>query len=288
MSINNNKMGNNLFQVFNQKESQPNQISQSNQLNEKKIYHIGTNEKGPKRTIQLKYDRDYVIPKEKYKIGHDLDIKFKNSFNEPIDEKLINKFRMYNRIVFGFSFNQIVKNKIPSSITHIQFGHNFNQDICNIVILGENDLMEEFVLGEKFNQLVNNLSPNLKFISFGYDFNHPVDNLPNQIEFIKFGHNFNHPVEFLPNSLKHIIFGNSFNFSIDNLPSSIEYIELYGEFDKKISCIPFGLKEMKLDQDYYERNKSHLDDLLVSLDENSIANTTFTTSRCIITINDKN
>ena len=56
-------------------------------------------------------------------------IKFFNSFNDPIDLRVVNKFRLYDKIIFGFSFNQDVKNKIPSNVIFIQFGHNFNKSI---------------------------------------------------------------------------------------------------------------------------------------------------------------
>jgi len=218
----------------------------------------------PKQTIQIKSLEDYVSAFKKYKISENLEIKFFNSFNEPIIPILISKFRLYDKIIFGFSFNQPVKNKIPGNIQFIQFGHNFNMCIDNLVIPGEDDILEELVLGDKFNQPVNNLSPNLKKISFGYEFNNYVDNLPNNIEYIKFGHNFNYQVDYLPCSLKYIIFGNNFNFTIDNLPSSIVYVELDKEFNKSINCIPVNLKKIKLNKEYYEKNKKHIENIILS------------------------
>ena len=126
-----------------------------------------------KNTIQIISKESFEFDYKKYKIGINLEIKFKNSFNEQIDEKIINKFRLYDNIIFGFSFNQDVKNKIPSNILFIQFGHNFNNLIDNLVIKNEQDNIQEIIVGEKFNQPVNNLSPNIKKISFGYEFNHP-------------------------------------------------------------------------------------------------------------------
>lgn len=252
-------------------EDQKKQRNWKNEINNSKPIRFNTYSQRvisipPKCTTQLVYDNDYLHIEnklaDKYKIGTNLDIRFKNSFNEPIGEKLTNIFRLYEKIIFGFSFNQVVKNKIPSSITSIQFGHNFNHDICQIALIGEQENIEEFILGEKFNQDVGNLSAKLKKIIFGYEFNKDVSNLPTQIEYVQFGHNFNQAVDYMPCSLKYIIFGNCFNQSVDNLPSSIEYIELYGDFDVQISYLPHNLKKIKLDQDYYEKNKSHIDNII--------------------------
>ena len=161
-----------------------------------------------KNTIQIISKEPFEFDYKKYKIGKNLEIKFKNSFNDQIDDKIINKFRLFDKIIFGFSFNQDVKYIIPSNILFIQFGHNFNNLIDNLVIKNEQDKIQEIILGEKFNQPVNNLSPNIKKILFGYEFNYPVINLPNGLEYIKFGNDFNHNVDYLPCSLTCVVFGN--------------------------------------------------------------------------------
>ena len=233
---------------------QKNQDETSTQINQNKILtHV---------KLKKDYDLTYI---QKYKISKNLEIKFKNSFNDQITEKLIDKFRLYDKIIFGFSFNQELKNKIPSNIIYIQFGHNFNRSISNLMIFGEQEnILEELVLGEKFNQSVNNMSPNLKRISFGYDFNHPVENLPTNIEYIKFGHEFNQNIDYLPCALKYIIFGFKFNQSIDNIPSSIIYIELGSEFNKSINYIHPNIKKMKLNKDYYDKNKVQIDNITLA------------------------
>lgn len=234
--------------------------TKQNQTNIKE--DIKSNE--PKKNIQIYSDRPFEFKKKIYKIGNNLEIKFKNSFNEKINDELIKKFRLYDKIIFGFSFNQEVKNKIPSNILFIKFGHNFNNSIDNLTIDGEYENIQEIILGEKFNKEVNNLSPRIKKISFGYDFNNPVNNLPNGIEYIKFGNNFNNNVDYLPCSLIYIIFGNTFNHDINNLPSSLKYIELGRDFSKKINNIPFGLEKIKFEKNYYENNKEYLNKILLS------------------------
>lgn len=215
-----------------------------------------------KRTIQINSNKSFEFNHKKYKIGENLEIRFKNSFNEQLDTKIICKFRLYDKIIFGFSFNKDVSNTIPSNILFIQFGHNFNKSINDLVIENEEDNIDEIILGENFNQDVNNLPPKIKKISFGYNFNKPVDNLPNGLEFIKFGNNFNQTIDYLPCSLLYIYFGDSFNLSIDNLPSSIKHIELGKNFILQINNIPLSLEKIKFDKNYYDNNKVNIDRIL--------------------------
>ena len=234
-----------------------------NPINSDKNNYIFTNEQTNLHTLSNKQTHQIeqtdksnkliqLILSNKYKIGENLEIKFKNSFNDPIDEKLIEKFRLYEGIIFGFSFNQSVMNKIPSNITFIQFGHNFNKTIGDLVIENESDNISTLILGERFNLPVDNLSPGLKKLTLGYYFNLPVDNLPNKLEYLQFGYEFNQSVDYLPCSLKYIIFGNDFNHSIDNLPSSILMIQTGQNFNCPISIIPIELKKIILSKNYCE------------------------------------
>lgn len=232
------------------------------------IHKLNSKELDNKKINQLSNDIIKSINFDKnsniYKIGTNLEITFKNSFNKNIDEKIINKLRLYDKIIFGFSFNQDVKNKIPTNVISIHFGHNFNKSIDNLTIEDEIDNIEEIILGERFNQEVNNLSPGLKRISFGYEFNKTVNNLPNKLEYIRFGHDFNNNVDYLPCSLEYIIFGESFNKNIDNLPSTIKCLELSKNFNHQINFIPIGLEKIKFVKKYYEDNKEHLNNIISS------------------------
>jgi len=214
-----------------------------------------------KKILEINKNIDLQLHPE-YKIGENLEIIFKNSFNKTIEDKEINKFRLYDKIIFGFSFNQSITNKIPSNIIFIKFGHNYNKSIEQIVIDGEEDNIQELILGEKFNLPVKNISPNIKKLTFGNDFNLPVDNLPCKLEFIKFGNNFNQNVDYLPCSLKEVIFGNSFNHQLENLPSSIEIIELGQNFNHSITFLPIGLRKLILNKVYYEKNKNVISKLV--------------------------
>lgn len=62
---------------------------------------------------------------------------------------------------------------LPSTLTHITFGNEFDQP-------------------------VDNLPPNLTHLVFKHHFNHPVDHLPHGIVHLTFGRGFNYTVDHLP------------------------------------------------------------------------------------------
>lgn len=206
---------------------------------------------------------DKKIKTHKYKITYDLEIKFINSFNEELDATHYELFMKYDHIIFGFSFNNDVRNKFPSTVKYIKFGHNFNQSINFLINPNEIEQnktieLEELVFGEHFNYEVNNLPPHLKKITFGTNFNQNVKNLPLTIEYIQFGTNFNQNVDYLPNSLKHVIFGEKFNQQINDLPSFLNVIELDKNFDYEITSFPYELTKLILDKQYLLKNQINL------------------------------
>ena len=215
-----------------------------------------------KETMQI-YGKNFEIRNRNYKIGLNLEIKYKNSFNNVLDEKEISKFRLYEKIIFGFSFNQSVNKKIPSNIISIIFGHNFNMSIDDMIIYENDDqiLLEEIILGEKFNHPVNNLPKNLKKIIFGNDFNNEVNNLPTKLEHLEFGYSFNKTINYLPESLEYLLLGFSFNESINDIPTSIKYLAIGNDFNKPIECFPYNLKELKISQKYYNENQIKINDM---------------------------
>jgi hypothetical protein len=208
-----------------------------------------TNSYKIKKTEVIKSDKDLKINKFKFKIDLEkYEIKFINSFNDELNDKYIKLFKRYKRIIFGFSFNHKIKNKIPTNIIFIQFAHNFNQSIDNMILDDDTDnsKLKELIFGNHFNQQVNNLFQGIEKITFGYKFNQDVSNLPTTIEYLKFGNDFNQSVDYLPSSLICVIFGNNFNQSIDNLPSLIEELDICGnEFNYQIQILPNELKKIK-------------------------------------------
>ncbi|KAF2068442.1 hypothetical protein CYY_010232, partial [Polysphondylium violaceum] len=67
-----------------------------------------------------------------------------------------------NTIILGHYFNQPIPH-LPSSITEINFGYNFNQDLSTV-----------------------SFPPNLKYLSFGDSFDKPLDSLPTGLKFLNF------------------------------------------------------------------------------------------------------
>ncbi len=86
----------------------------------------------------IKFNKNNNLSIDKYKITQNLEIKFANSFNSELTDDYINKFKLYDKIIFGFSFNQLITHKIPGNVKLIMFGHNFNTNPDNIIIHGDN------------------------------------------------------------------------------------------------------------------------------------------------------
>lgn len=64
------------------------------------------------------------------------------------------------------------------------------------------------------------LSPGLSTLILGQQFNEPIDDLPNSLKYLEIGNKFNHPLAYLPPQLTHLWIGNAFDSSI-NLPSLV-------------------------------------------------------------------
>jgi len=229
-----------------------------------KLNHNNIQSNKVEKKTEVIYSNEKIkLFNNKYKITIDQEIKFINSFNEEINETYTNLFYTWDKIIFGFSFNQNVKNKFTPNVILIKFGHNFNQPIESLCINGdENFNLVELILGSHFNQKVDNLTQGLIKITFGECFNQDVSNLPTSIEYIKFGDNFNNPVDYLPCGLTWIFFGNKFNYPIDNLPSGIEFIRLGNEFDIRINLFSSKLKKIEISKKYYDDNKLYLDKII--------------------------
>ena len=113
-----------------------------------------------KKTETIKSNKDLKINKFKFEINYEkYEIIFINSFNDELNENYIKLFKTYRRIIFGFSFNHPVKNKIQINITFILFAHNFNQLIDNMILDddADNSKLVKLVFGEHFNHGVSNL-----------------------------------------------------------------------------------------------------------------------------------
>ncbi|AUV58578.1 F-box and FNIP repeat-containing protein, partial [Bandra megavirus] len=78
---------------------------------------------------------------------------------------------------------------IPTSVTHLTFGDDFNQDITDCI------------------------PDNITHLTFGYNFNKNIKGcVPNSVIYLKFGSKFNQNIKgCVPNSVTHLTFGSEFN-----------------------------------------------------------------------------
>ena len=134
------------------------------------------------------------------------------------------------KIRFGRVFNQNVS-QLPNSLTHLIFGWKFNQDMRNAL---PNSIIH-LTFGYCFNKDVSNLPNSITYLTFGRSFNQDVSNLPNSITHLIFDWKFNQDTRNLPNSLTYLKFGYCFNQNISKLPKSITYLKFSGWIDSKFN-----------------------------------------------------
>jgi hypothetical protein len=113
-----------------------------------------------------------------------------------------------------FTESKFIGCNLPSSITHLSFGKNFNQPI-------------------------DNLNDAISHLSFGKKFNHQIENLPDTITYLYLSECFNQPINKLPKELLNLILGSEFNQKIDALPNKIETIKFINNnnYNKKYEII---------------------------------------------------
>uniref|UniRef100_A0A6C0C7Z9 F-box domain-containing protein n=1 Tax=viral metagenome TaxID=1070528 RepID=A0A6C0C7Z9_9ZZZZ len=108
---------------------------------------------------------------------------FKSVTITEIDKKILPKY--VTHLTFGHRFNQSIDNYVPKSVTHLIFGSDFDQTICG--------------------------------------------SIPNSVTHLKFGFNYNQSIEkCIPNSVTHLTFGFNFDKLIEKcIPDSVLYLRLY-------------------------------------------------------------
>lgn len=126
-------------------------------------------------------------------------------------DKLFNRLTLqqYNERIywgtvvrFGQDFNHPII--IAPNITHLYFGHFFNQKLGLICAH-----VEHITLGENHNFPIGKLPRTLKCIVFGMNYNSPLE-LPKNIMSVKVGQCFSHPLK-LTKKLLHVATGYKFN-----------------------------------------------------------------------------
>jgi hypothetical protein len=168
----------------------------------------------PSETIKLE-----IV--DQYNVSHGI----KSKFNKPIGCANCN--------------HDLCPKNLPSSITHITFGWNFNQPV-NFLHEGITHLF----FGANFNQQVDNLPSTVTHLSLGFCFAHSVDSLPQNLTNLTLSYVFNLPVNSLPKSLININFCDYFSQSIDNLPDSVKFLSLGSKFNQQVNKYPESLEEL--------------------------------------------
>jgi len=144
----------------------------------------------------------------------------------------------------------IIKDHIPSSVTHLQFGYNFNGRIDNCIPSG----ITHLTFGWNFNQPIKDCIPSsVTHLIFGFCFNQPIDDcIPPSVTHLKFGTWFNPKDKCIPFGVTHLTFGNYFNRPIDGcIPSSVTHLILDEGFNQPINdCIPCSVKYLEFKGNY--------------------------------------
>ncbi len=135
----------------------------------------------------------------------------------------------YYKKFYSSIFNNDSINNLPSNITSLTMGNDFN---CEIHTFPQTLTYLEF--GYAFNQsFANEFPQTLKYLKFGHNFNKSIKIFPHELEHLEFGYAFNRKITNLPKSLKYLIFGHTFNQQI-KIPPNITHLTFGNKFNRKI------------------------------------------------------
>ena len=155
--------------------------------------------------------------------------------------------------------------KLPSTITHLTFGHHFNESIEGCDLNG----ITHLTFGNRFNKSIYDSIPySVTHLTFGNCFNRPIYNcIPNSVTHLTFGDNFNHPIyDCIPNSVEYLTYGDNFDQFIQNhIPKNVKYLTFGRKFDCPIvNSIPNSVTHLKFGQ-LFSRNLDVLPDSITHL-----------------------
>lgn len=159
---------------------------------------------------------------------------------------------------------------LPDNITHLELPNNYNEPLLklpnNLKILklglryNQNinlpEGLEQFICVYEHMDLWNQnivYPKSLKKLILGNKFNQPLDNLPPNLETLMINsYIFNHPLDNLPYNLKHLIIISCSNFdkSLDNLPATLKSLVIIGKYDQPLDNLPIKLKTLIIHSEY--------------------------------------
>uniref|UniRef100_A0A6C0CB88 Uncharacterized protein n=1 Tax=viral metagenome TaxID=1070528 RepID=A0A6C0CB88_9ZZZZ len=126
---------------------------------------------------------------------------------------------------FSFYFDQPIKIRIPSSVTHLRFGYCFNHSIKDIIPSSVTHLL----LGATFNQSIKgSISSSITHLTFDAGFNKSIeDYIPSSVTHLTFRFGFYQPIKGIARSIKKIVLHNGYNLDIDKDILSHAVVEKY-------------------------------------------------------------
>lgn len=187
------------------------------------------------------------------------------------------------QLELGFDFNKKLPNPLPSELTHLTLGLQFEHFIesfpdkltyltvastkskiselpCGLQILewlSESNIPKlpnaliELKTGHYFNEKIE-LQPlnNLRHLEFGHRFNQNVDDLSHNITHLEFGCMFNQKLSFLPNKLTKLVLGDSYNKKIPPIPDTLIHLEFGKNYNQKLPLLSPALEILIFGDDY--------------------------------------
>ena len=178
-------------------------------------------------------------------------ISYYNSFSHIISERTISILPSnVSEIRFGWNFNEPLNHRLKLGIKTIYFDEHFDQTINGELP----DSLRKLVIKGRFNQRITQMLPtDLEILDLtACNYNHNLDDvLPENLLELKLGREFNHELRFLPCSLKSL-FLTKYNYPIKGiLPVNLEYLRLGDDFDHPITeCLPSNLQRIEFGYDF--------------------------------------
>eukprot|EP01133_Synstelium_polycarpum_P009811 gene9811-11460_t len=157
------------------------------------------------------------------------------------------------RLTIHTGFNHPLTSTLPTQLTHLCLGDQFNQQI---IVGSIPSSVTHLKLGTHNTHIISpgSLPQSLTHLILGCTrFNHPLrpNSLPSSLQHLTLGNEFNQSIalELLPQSLTHLTLGSYFNQSIipGSLPSSLLYLAIGEKFQRPLvnGSLPSSLRQLR-------------------------------------------
>uniref|UniRef100_A0A6C0CAA4 F-box and FNIP repeat-containing protein n=1 Tax=viral metagenome TaxID=1070528 RepID=A0A6C0CAA4_9ZZZZ len=134
---------------------------------------------------------------------------------------------------------------IPSTVTHLRFGYQFNLDIVDRIPSSVRFLS----IGPPFDKSIKHLPTSVTYLTINTLHSEPVSTIPSSITHLTLGPDFNQSIKNrIPPSVTHLTFGRSFNQQIKNyIPNSVTHLIFGDKFDQQLhDCIPRSVTHLQI------------------------------------------